>query len=327
MKGRILKTGSKRLLIINDEIHPDGMALLRKNLEVFVDPALGATSGEIELADALLVRSSGEIRASLLERATNLKVIGRYGAGVDNVDVALCSKRGIPVVYAPGVNAKSVAEMAIAQAISLRRNSIIQDAMVRRGDWTGRDRLAGDDIRGSTIGLIGLGVIGLEMTRIARGGFEMNVLYFDQVRNSIAEEELGATFVGLDGLLSESDMVSLHIPYTPATHHIIGVRELGLMKQTALILNFARGGIIDEVALADALHSGQIAGAALDVFTKEPPATDSLLFRAPNTLFSMHTAGISAGASRDISMSVASDILAVLSGQAPRHMYTFPSAN
>jgi len=98
LKGRILKTGSKRLLIINDEIHPDGMALLRKNLEVFVDPALGATSGEIELADALLVRSSGEIRASLLERATNLKVIGRYGAGVDNVDVALCSKRGIPVV-------------------------------------------------------------------------------------------------------------------------------------------------------------------------------------------------------------------------------------
>jgi len=312
---------TKKLLIINDEIHSDGMALLRQKLRVLVDPAMGAVSGEIELADALLVRSSGEIRASLLDRANNLKVIGRYGAGVDNIDVALCSKRGVPVVYAPGVNAKSVAEMAIAQAISLRRNSFVQDAMVRRGDWTRRDRLSGDDIRGSTIGLIGLGLIGLEMTRIARRGFEMNVLYFDQVRNSTAEEELSATLVGLDELLSKSDIVSLHVPYTPATHYLIGVRELGLMKQSALILNFARGGIIDEVALADALNSGQIAGAALDVFMREPPEIDATLFRAPNTLFSMHTAGISAGASRDISMSVASDILAVLSGQNPRHVY------
>jgi D-3-phosphoglycerate dehydrogenase len=310
-----------KLLIINDQIHPDGMALLHKHLEVRVDSALGAVNGEIEHADALLVRSSGEIRAPLLERANSLKVIGRYGTGVDNIDVALCSNRGIPVVYAPGVNAKSVAEMAIGQGISLRRNSFVQDAMVRRGDWTGRDRLAGDDIRGSTIGLIGLGLIGLEMAQVARVGFAMNVLYFDQVRNASAEEKLGATFVGLDELLSESDMVSLHIPYTPATHHLIGVRELRLMKKTALVLNFARGGIIDEEALADALHSGQIAGAALDVFMKEPPAVDSPLFRAPNTLFSMHTAGISAAASRDISMSVASDILAVLAGETPRHVY------
>lgn len=316
---------TKKLLIINDAIHSDGMELLSQKLQVLVDPAMGAVSGQIEVADALLVRSSGEIRASLLDRANNLKVIGRYGAGVDNIDVPLCSKRGIPIVYAPGVNAKSVAEMAIGQAISLRRNSLAQDAMVRRGDWTGRDRLAGDDIRGSTIGLIGLGSIGLEMTRIARGGFAMDVLYFDQVQNSTAEEEFGATLVGLDELLSQSDIVSLHVPFTPATHHLIGVRELGLMKQSALILNFARGGIIDEVALADALRTSRIAGAALDVFTTEPPVVDAALFRAPNTLFSMHSAGISAGASRDISMSVASDLLAVLSGQTPLHVYTLPN--
>jgi D-3-phosphoglycerate dehydrogenase len=315
--------GTRKLLIINDEIHSDGMALLRQKLRVVVDPAMGALSGEIEIADALLVRSSGEIRMSLLDGARNLKVIGRYGAGVDNIDVALCSKRGIPIVYAPGVNAKSVAEMVMGQAIALRRNSSAQDAMVRRGDWTGRDRLAGDDIRGSTIGLIGLGLIGLEVTRIARNGFAMNVLYFDQVRNSMAEEEFGAFLVGLDELLNKSDIVSLHVPYTPATHHLIGMRELRLMKQSAILLNFARGGIIDEAALADALLSGRIAGAALDVFMNEPPTIDAELFRAPNTLFSMHTAGISAGASRDISMTVASDILAVLSGQNPRHVYNF----
>lgn len=311
----------QHLLILNDEIHPDGMALLSAHLRVLVDQSLGAARGEIEDADALLVRSTGEVRRDLIDRASRLRVIGRYGAGVDNIDVKACSEREIPVVYAPGVNAKSVAEMAIGQAITLRRNSFAQDAAVRRGDWSGRDRLAGDDIRGSTIGLIGLGLIGLETARIARFGFLMDVLYFDQVQNPAAEKELDATFVGLDDLLARSDMVSIHVPYTAATHHLIGERELGLMKRSALLLNFARGGIIDETALATALKSGVIAGAALDVFMKEPPAIDSQLFSAPNTLFSMHTAGISAGASRDISMSVANDLLAVLSGRSPRHVY------
>jgi phosphoglycerate dehydrogenase-like enzyme len=303
--------GVQHLIIVNDEIHPDGMALLSAQLEVIVDPELGATSGEIENASALLVRSTGEIRQPLIDRALRLKVIGRYGAGVDNIDVVACAKRGIPIVYAPGVNAKSVAEMAIGQAITLRRNSLVQDAAVRRGDWSERDRLAGDDIRGSTIGLIGLGLIGLEMARIARFGFGMDVLYFDQVRNLLAEEELDAKFVSLDELFPISDIVSIHVPYSAATS----------MKRSALILNFARGGIIDENALAEALHSGVIAGAALDVFMKEPPSINSPLFRAPNTLFSMHTAGISARASRDISMSVANDLLAFLSGSAPRYVY------
>lgn len=316
----------QHLLILNDEIHPDGMALLSAHVRVLVDPTLGATRGEIADAHALLVRSTGEIRKPLIDQAARLKVIGRYGAGVDNIDVKTCSERGIPVVYAPGVNAKSVAEMAIGQAIALRRNSFVQDAAVRRGDWAGRDRLAGDDIRGSTIGLIGLGLIGLETARIARFGFDMDVVYFDQVRNTEAEEEMDAKFVGLDELLAGSDMVSLHVPYTAATHHLIGERELRLMKRSALLLNFARGGIIDETALAVALSSGVIAGAALDVFMKEPPAVDSPLLSAPNTLFSMHTAGISAGASRDISMSVASDLLAVLSGRPPRHVYNLPRA-
>jgi phosphoglycerate dehydrogenase-like enzyme len=310
-------------IIVNDEIHPDGMALLRKNLRVVVDFALGAGDGELERADALLVRSSGEIRKPLIDRASNLKVIGRYGAGVDNIDVSACSERGIPVIYAPGVNAKSVAEMAIGQAISLRRNSRAQDASVRGGDWTNRDLLAGDDIHGSTIGLIGLGLIGLEVARIARMGFGMEVLYFDQVQNTVAESEFGARFVDFDRLLAECDVVSLHVPYTTATHHLVGERELGLMKSTALLVNFARGGIVDENALAAALSLGVIAGAALDVFTKEPPPTDSPLFHAPNTLFSMHTAGISAGASRDISLSVVSDMLAILSGHPARHVYNF----
>ena len=311
-------------IIVNEEIHPDGMALLRSNLRVVVDPTLGAGNGEVELADALLVRSSGEIRSPLIDRANNLKVIGRYGAGVDNIDVSACSERGIPVVFAPGVNAKSVAEMAIGQAISLRRNSFAQDAAVRGGDWKTRDVLAGDDIRGSTIGLLGLGMIGLEVARIARLGFGMNVLYFDQVRNAVAEREFDARLVNFDELFAGSDVVSLHVPYTNATHHLVGERELGLMKSTALLLNFARGGIVDENALAVALSSGVIAGAALDVFAKEPPPIDSPLFHAPNTLFSMHTAGISAGASRDISISVVSDVLAVLSGRPPKHVYNFP---
>jgi D-3-phosphoglycerate dehydrogenase len=313
--------GVQHMIIVNDEIHPDGMALLSAQLQVIVDPELGATSGEIENASALLVRSTGEIRKPLIDRALRLKVIGRYGAGVDNIDVVACSKRGIPIVYAPGVNAKSVAEMAIGQAITLRRNSLVQDAAVRRGDWSERDRLAGDDIRGSTIGLIGLGLIGLEMARIARFGFGMDILYFDQVRNLLAEEELDAKFVSLDELFPISDIVSIHVPYSAATHHMIGERALRSMKRSALILNFARGGIIDESALAEALHSGVIAGAALDVFMKEPPSINSPLFRAPNTLFSMHTAGISARASRDISMSVANDLLAFLSGSTPRYVY------
>lgn len=308
-------------VIVNEEIHPDGMELLRSQMNVVVDPDLGAKNGQIESATALLVRSSGQVRENLITQARNLKVIGRYGAGVDNIDVQVCQKLGIAVVYAPGLNAKSVAEMAIGQAINLRRNFIAQDDAVRRGDWSRRDHLAGDDIRGSKIGLIGLGQIGLEVARISRLGFEMDVCYYDQVRNKDAEAKLGITYVSLNELLSISDIVSLHIPYTPSTHNLIGRRELGRMKRTGILLNFARGGIVDEIALSEALQVGVIAGAGLDVFLNEPLVKSSPLLLAPNTVFSPHTAGISAGASREISLSVVNDIFAILSGESPKFLY------
>jgi len=308
-------------IIVNEKIHPEGMALLGSRMQVVVDPVLGVKEGQVESAVALLVRSSGNVTEDLIRRAKNLRVIGRYGAGVDNIDVQVCRELGIPVVYAPGVNAKSVAEMAIGQAINLRRNLIEQDAAVRRVDWSQRDQLAGDDIRGSKIGLVGLGQIGLEVARIARLGFDMKVFYFDQVRNRSAEDRLEVTYLGLDQLLSTSDVVSLHVPYTSSTHNMIGRRELEQMKSSAILLNFARGGIIDEHALADALRSGVIAGAGLDVFLTEPLVKSSPLLTVPNIVFSPHTAGISDGASRQISLSVVNDIFAILDGDSPRFQY------
>lgn len=308
-------------VIVNEEIHPDGMKLLRSKMDVVVDFDLGAKNGQIESATALLVRSSGQVREDLITRARNLKVIGRYGAGVDNIDVQMCQKLGIAVVYAPGVNAKSVAEMTIGQAINLRRNFIAQDDAVRREDWSRRDHLAGGDIRGSKIGLIGLGQIGLEVARISRLGFEMDVCYYDQLQNKDAEARFGLTFLSLNELLSTSDIVSLHIPYTPSTHNLIGRSELARMKRTGILLNFARGGIVDEIALSEALQVGMIAGAGLDVFLEEPLVKSSPLLLAPNTVFSPHTAGISDGASREISLSVVNDIFAIISGKIPKFLY------
>jgi D-3-phosphoglycerate dehydrogenase len=272
-------------------------------------------AAELAGVSAMLLRS-GYVTASLLDRLPDIKVIAVHGAGVDPVDIAACTARGVLVTNAPGANANAVAELVFGLMLSLMRGipGAAHKAKAEKA-WDSA-RVMGGELRGRTLGLVGFGQIGRKVALIARA-FGMEIVAGDPAVDDAAMEAEGVKPMQLEALLAESDIVSLHAPAIEATRHMICAETLALMKPTALLINCARGALVDEAALAAALTEGKIGAAALDVLEGEPPSPASPLYEAPNLLITPHMAGSTLECLDAIAAACGADMTAVLKGEKP----------
>lgn len=254
-----------------------------------------------------------ECTAEIIQAGRKLKVISRFGVGMDNVDIPAATARGIPVTGTPGANNVSVAELTMGFILALARRIPQHDREVRAGEW---ERFTGTEVSGATLGIVGLGAVGRDVARRALC-FGMEVLYYDPAPPP-AEflSQTPVTAVPLEKLLATSDFVTLHLPLTPETHHLIDDRALRLMKPTAYLINTARGGIVDEQALYDALSNGRLAGAAFDAFAQEPPIASPLL-GLDNFIASPHAGAATAQAIHRMGAMAVENVLSVLRGERP----------
>lgn len=278
------------------------------------DATLMTAAGD---CDALLIRSQARVTRAVLDRAGRLRVVGRGGVGLENIDLEAAKERGIVVVYTPGAATEAVADLTVGMIISLVRRLVMGDAMIREGRFAeAREQLIGIELSDLTVGIVGLGRIGKAVARCLRSGFGTRVLY-----NDIADPgwlDFVATPVSKERLYRESDVVSLHVPLTERTRHLIDGVALAMFKPGSMLVNTSRGAVVDAEALAGALARGHLAGAALDVLDPEPPRPDHPLVGAPNVLLSPH---VGARTTRGLHRmnAVVEDVARVLRGAAPEH--------
>jgi (S)-sulfolactate dehydrogenase len=266
------------------------------------DPA--ALAGALPEAAAWIVRNRTAVRGDLLAAAARVRVIGRLGVGLDNIDVAACAARGIEVIPATGANAESVAEYVVAAAVVLLRGAFFSTRAVEAGTWPRQTLSQGREAAGKVMGIVGYGNIGRLTARKAEL-LGMTVVSYDSVVPDASTRDL-------DTLLAQSDVVSLHIPLTPQTRGLLDAKRLGLMKRDAILINTARGGIVDEAALASMLREGRLGGAALDVFDNEPLAAGSPLAGAPRLLLTPHIAGVTVESNERVSALIAERVAEAL---------------
>lgn len=263
------------------------------------------------------VAGNDQLNGRVIDRADHLKVISRQGAGFDRIDLEACTRRGIVVCNAVGAGAPAVAEFTFGSMLAIGRRMFAGQSALKAGDWFARTDIGGLTLVGTTLGIVGLGHIGRELARLVQG-FRMPVIYYDIVR-APNESEIGVQYRELPELLAQSDFVSINVGLNPATYHMIGDKELALMKPGAYIVNTARGGVIDEDALYRAISGGHLAGAALDVFEKEPVSLDNSLLTLPNkVLVTPHMAGLSDAAKMAMLELATDNLLAVLEGRRPK---------
>lgn len=314
---------SPRILVC-DPIADDGVATLKAS-GMEVDVKTGLKPADLRSAvdgyEALVVRSETKVTREIIEAAPNLQVVGRAGVGVDNIDLEAATERGVVVVNAPTGNTISAAEHAIALMLALARNIPAADASLRSGKWE-RGKFVGQEVRGKTLGIIGLGQVGSEVARRARG-LEMQVIALDPFVPEERAKVLGADLVSKEFLLKESDFITVHTTLTQGTKSLIDEDDLQAMKDTARIINTARGGIVDEAALEKALREGWIAGAALDVYSTEP-ITDHPVFKLPNVVVTPHLGASTAEAQERVAVDVAEQILCVLRNEPARYAVNAP---
>ena len=296
------RDGEIELSVWEDDLPPSGQQL--------AELLSGADGAVTLLTDA--------ITPDLLDREPQLKVISNFAVGHDNIDVPAATARGVAVCNTPGVLTETTADLAFALLMAAARRVVEGADYVRAGSWLtwGPTLLMGQDVSGATIGIVGFGRIGQEMAKRARG-FDMEILAFDTQPNRSAAQTLGATYVELDDLLRRSDFVTLHCVLSDETRHLIGPRELGLMKPTAVLVNAARGPVVDTDALAAALRDRSIFAAGLDVTDPEPLPADHPLVALPNCLVVPHIASASVATRNEMARIAAENCLAVLAGRAP----------
>jgi D-3-phosphoglycerate dehydrogenase len=311
-------------ILVADTIAEDGLERLRRAGDVTVVSRLQEAEliKRIPDFDALVVRSETKVTAPILEAGRRLRVVGRAGVGVDNIDVPAATRKGILVVNAPRGNIVAAAEHTIALLFAVARWVAQADASVRRGEWT-KSKFMGTEIRGKTLGVIGLGNVGSEVAKRAHG-LEMEVVAYDPVVSVERAELFNVELVKLDELLERADFVTIHVPLVEANRKLIGAAELALMKPTARLVNTSRGGIVDEDALYQALESGHLAGAASDVFVNEPAGAHPL-FTLPNFIATPHIAASTLEAQVSVAFDVAEEVAAVLAGDLPRYAVNAPS--
>ncbi len=270
--------------------------------------------------DAIVIRALGRITAKVMDNAPRLKVVGRHGVGVDNIDVEAATRRGIAVVYTPEANAEAVADHTMGLIIASAKN-IVQGsyALKSKGNWNFRYEQRGTDVYGKTLGIIGLGRIGRRVAKRAKG-FDMKVLVYDPYVNKDSASKVGVELVDLETLLRFSDFITIHVPLTEETRKLLDEREFSLMKPEAFLVNTSRGGVVDERAMIKALSTGKLAGAGLDVFEKEPPDPENLLFKFDNVVVTPHMASHTVESLRKMAVEVAEGVVKVLKGETPTNI-------
>lgn len=304
----------KHVVVVADNVSQSGLQALVDDPRFELVRAAGWDDGRLRealaKADAIIVRSSTDVTAELMDQAPNLKVVGRAGVGVDNIDLKAATARGVPVLNAPEGNTVSAAELTFALILAAARRVCAADRSVRQGEWV-RSRFAGIELRGKTLGLVGAGRIGGEVAKRARG-FGMHVIVHDPFLTEERATRLGVERGELPAVLATADILSLHVPLTESTRGMISSAEMRCMKPTAFLVNVSRGGVVDEAALAEALAEGQLAGAALDVFDQEPLEADSPLREAPNLVLTPHLGASTAEAQELVAGEISEAVKAAL---------------
>ena len=313
----------KPKILVADNIAEEGVAALRPEADVEIKLKLKPAEliDIIGGYDALVVRSETKVTAQVIEAGKKLQVIGRAGIGVDNIDVDAATRRGIVVVNAPAGNSISTAEHTVALLLSLARHIPQACTRLRAGEWK-REGFTGTEVRNKTLGIIGLGRVGSEVARMAKG-LEMKLIVYDPFISAEKASHMGVGLVSLEELLKRSDFITVHVPLNSATKGLIGKKELASVKPTVRFINAARGGVIDEEALYHAIEEGKVAGAAIDVFTKEP-AQDNILLRSDKVVVTPHLAASTAEAQTSVAVDVAEQVLTVLKGQSARYAVDMP---
>ena len=323
MLDRAPSIQSRRRILVAEPLAEQGLEILRRDHDVDVRTGLerAAFLEALPEYEALLVRSAVQVDAEAIAAGTRLVVVGRAGVGVDNIDLSAATHAGVTVVNAPTGNTIAAAEHTLALLFALARHVPEADASVRLGEWK-RAAFTGRELRGKTLGIVGLGKIGMAIADRARG-MEMEVLGHDPYVTEEAAANHGVRLTKLAELLRTADVVTVHVPLTRSTRNLIGAKELATMKPDAFLINVARGGVIDENALAAALTNGKLGGAAVDVFTAEPPR-ESPLLTAPNTILTPHLGASTAEAQTRVAVEAAEQVLDVLAGRPARYAVNAP---
>lgn len=312
-------------ILVADKISAEGVDILKRSAQVDVMIGLAKDDllASISEYDALVVRSATQVTAEVIAAAGKLRIIGRAGVGVDNIDVNAATMRGIVVVNSPEGNTIAAAELTMAHLLALSRNIPAADQSLKRGEWE-RNRYVGVEVYNKILGILGLGKIGREVAKRALA-FGMRVIGHDPFLPAEAAKKLGVQLVEMEQLLRESDYITLHLPKNKETEGLIGSSEIKVMKDGVRVINVARGGIIDEIALTDALKSGKVAGAALDVYSKEPVQLDNPLFDAPNVITTPHLGASTEEAQSKVAVDVAEQIVDYLNGKPVRTAVNMPA--
>lgn len=319
---------SRKILITENIVGP-GIDALKSKYDVDWDKDLWSKADELLKKvgeyDAIIVRNQTKVTADVLKAAARCIVVGRAGVGVDNIDIKAATDLGIVVAYTPEENSISVAEHVIGLMLCMARKLPAADDSVKRGEWN-RMGFLGTELFGKTLGVIGMGRIGARVALRAKP-FGMRIIGYDPylTKNHFNITETHAQLVDLDTLLKESDFITIHLPLTPETKHMIDEKALAKMKPTAYLVNTSRGPVVKEGALYDALSKGKIAGAALDVREQEPPPKDSPLNKLDNVLLTPHVAAFTKEAQNKVVESLGEDVDRVLSGKPALRFANFPS--
>jgi D-3-phosphoglycerate dehydrogenase len=309
-----------QVVLLTHSIDAEAVRLISSVAEVRIlsQPDEAGLLREIAEADALLVRMP--VTAEAIRAGKRLRVVARHGVGLDYIPVDVCTELGIPVTFTPDANTESVAEHVIGSMIALAHRIGAADRAIRQGNWSWRDKNVGLDLFGRTLGIIGFGRIGSRVSEVAHQAFRMNVLVHDPHLRPDFAVPAGVTRVGLDELLNRSDFVTVHVPLTPKTKHMLNSDRIGSMKRGSFLINAARGGLVETEALAKALANHHLAGAALDVLEDEPPRPDNPLLGLENVLITPHSAALTEEAMSRMGMTAAEDIVRVLRGESARNV-------
>jgi len=314
-------------IILAEKVSPATLAVFREQPDwqvLTADTVEGRLPQELADADALIVRSAVKVNSALLEHAHKLRVIGRAGIGVDNIDLEAATRKGIAVMNTPGANAVAVAEHTFGLMLSLARHLSRANELTKSGKWE-KKSLEGTELRGKTLGIVGLGRIGMEVARRARA-FAMTCIAYDPFVSPEIARENGVELRSLDEVLAASDYLSLHLALTPQTHGFVNATAIARMKKGVRIVNCARGELIDEQALVDGITSGQVGGAALDVFPQEPP-TNSPLLQLDNIVVTPHIAGSTREAQEAVGVQIAQQVKEYLARGVIQNAVNVPSVS
>lgn len=310
-------------VLITEKIHPDAEALLRQHFEVVQGSGTANVAAELADCEGVLVRSA-HVTAEDMAKNPQLKVIAKHGMGLDAIDMEAAEQRGIAVVNAPYSNLNAVAEHITMLILALSKRTVRMDKLTRQGRFSDRNVYKTRELKGSTLGIIGMGKISRLVVEKMRG-FGMEVISSDPFVKQEDVGDLPVRMTSSEEVYTTADFVVVHTSLVPSTFHLVGEKEFSMMKPTAYFINAARGAVVDEAALVEALRRGEIAGAGLDVFEQEPPAEDNPLFSMDNVILSPHNAALSDGALLAMAMDSAQGIVDYLEGRTPQYLCTKPT--